>query len=149
MQNFNFNFHRRSTMVFNAELNNHTLFFLIWQKPKDEGFICSRCAETQISEKVPLIQDARWIVKLCACMCVYVVLNSVLPTEQTVNHSECFFPSFAAILPFCPSQTSPSGILSRQRFLKLKHSAFFYHLGLPKAKISGILPFLFGLIKHW
>lgn len=90
-------------MICSAELNSHTLFFLMWQKPKDEDFIWSRCAEAQISLRKCRRFTTLIELSSCVCMCVYVVINSALPTEQTVNCSHCdFFFQFHSDITFLP-----------------------------------------------
>lgn len=99
MLNFNYDFHQRNEMICTAELNNHSQFFLMWQKPKTEATYGADVLRLKF--QVTLIQNAGCIFKLCVCMCVYVVINSALPTEQTVNRSEyemsMFFPSYSDI----------------------------------------------------
>lgn len=114
-------FHQRNGMICTAELNYHTLFFLMWQKLKDEDFVWSRCAEYQISVRVPLIQNAHWIVKLCVCRCVYVAINSALPNKLWTALSMNFFPLSQQYYLFALDRHFP---LVFCRLLYLRRSAF-------------------------
>lgn len=53
-ETINFIFHQRREVDCTAELNNHTPFFLMWQKVKDEDFMWNRCAEAVLIQNVHL-----------------------------------------------------------------------------------------------